>query len=285
QDIISGKVDFACSDPPMKAAVHGSGGGFLQFPVILGAVVVVYNIPGFHGHLNLTGRVLAEIYLGKVRYWDDPRILRLNPALRGVLPHKPIIAVHRSDASGTTEIFTLFLYKSSSGIWPRSLVGKVIEWPVDRAGRGLGELGNPGVASAIVSTPYSIGYLEWSYAIDKGLPVAAIENGAGRFTLPSREGIERAYASLKPPEPTGDWTGYVYNVIYSSDPESYPIVGQTFMIVPLHIRDKAKCIALKEFIGYIAGPGQGLVPRGYAPLPDVLRMRALEAASMIKCGG
>ncbi len=288
EDILGGKVDFACSDPPLKrSALQAYRGRILQFPVILGAIVVTYNVPEIgSAQLNLSARILAGIYLGRIVYWDDPRIKELNPAVASRLPHKPIIAVHRSDASGTTQIFTTFLYKASGGLWPESLVGKVVSWPVDATGRGLGEQGNPGVANAIQHTPYSIGYIEWSYALSRGLPIARIENPYGAFVAPTRESVEAAYTGRPAPSPLGDWSTYVYEAIYSnSTPKAYPIVGQTFMILWRIQPDKAKCEALRSFIEYIAGPGQEHVPTGYAPLPPQLREVALNASKLIECGG
>lgn len=288
QDLLSRKVDFACSDPPLSVDILKEyGGRLVQFPVVLGAVVVTYNLPEAAGApLNLSGRVLAGIYLGLITYWDDPEIKRLNPAIAPQLPHRPIIAVHRSDASGTTELFTIFLYKSSGGLWPRSLVGKVIEWPVDSGGRGVGEQGNPGVASAIETTPYSIGYIEWSYAIERGLPIAGILNSAGIPVRPTVETIMAAFEGREPPPPTGDWSSYVYDSIYANtSANAYPIVGQTFMLAWVDQESPTKCRALKEFIVYIATEGQSIIPSGYAQLPGELRERVLEAASLIRCPG
>ena len=287
EDILGGKADFACSDPPLKRqALEAHRGEILQFPVVLGAIVVTYNLPGVNESINMSARVLAGIYLGMIKYWDDPEILQLNPGLRGRVPHKPIIAVHRSDASGTTQIFTTFLYKATNGYWPRSLVGKVVPWPVDEKGNGLGEQGNPGVASAVEGTPYSIGYIEWAYALQRHLPIARIENPHSLFVKPSRESVEAAYEALETPGPAGDWTVYVYNAIYSdASPKAYPIVGQTFMIVWRYHASREKCQALKAFIEYIAGPGQEQVLQGYAPLPENLRRVALEAAGLLECRG
>jgi len=128
-------VDFAGSDPPLPTSrwqqAKADPRGVVQIPIIIGAIVMVYNIPGFEGRLKLDGETIALIYLGEIEYWNDPRIQRLNPDLK--LPNQRIIAVHRSDSSGTTHVFTLFLYKASNGKWPKELVEKAIEWPVDSA--------------------------------------------------------------------------------------------------------------------------------------------------------
>ncbi len=287
-DIINHLVDFACSDPPLAEKFYQKlRGKIMQFPVVLGAVVVSYNVPEIKGYqLRLNGTVLAKIYLGEIRYWDDPAIKALNPEIADKLPHREIIAVHRSDASGTTEIFTTFLYKASHGLWPRSLVGKTIEWPVDRKGRGVGQQGNPGVTETIKRTPYSIGYIEWAYAIENNLPVALIENPYGEFVAPSRETITAAFNIENPPSPLDDWTKVAESFVYSkASKNAYPIAGQTFMLVWRTGYPENKCLALKKFIEYIATEGQGVLPKGYAPLPPVLRKVALEAAKLLECGG
>ncbi|NOZ88378.1 MAG: phosphate ABC transporter substrate-binding protein PstS [Crenarchaeota archaeon] len=287
-DILAGLVDFAASDPPLpRAKWERVRGRILQFPVVLGAVVVTYNVPEIGNvSLNFTGEVLAGIYMGEIRFWDDPAIKELNPAVADRLPHREIIAVHRSDASGTTEIFTLFLSKSCRRWAERVGHGKLVEWPVDQAGNGIGQEGNQGVTLAIKTNPYSIGYVEWAYALENGLPVARIANPSGRFVAPTRESIAAAFALDSPPSPADDWSSVAQRFVYSSaSPDAYPIAGQTFLLVYSSYGSEAKCQAVKEFIRFIAGEGQDLIPKGYAPLPEQLRRVALQAADMIECGG
>lgn len=286
KDIVQRLVDFAGSDPPLARKFYEKyRGKIMQFPVVLGAVVVTYNLPEIGGKsLRLDGVTLAKIFLGKITYWDDPAIKKLNPDIADKLPHKEIIVVHRSDASGTTQIFTTFLYKASKGLWPRDLVGKTIDWPVDKTGRGIGQQGNPGVVQTIKATPYSIGYVEWAYALENKLPVALIENPAGKFVAPSRESISAAFALKNPPSPLDDWTSTAEKFVYSdASPDAYPIAGQTFLIVWRTGYPPEKCLALKEFIKYIAGEGQENLPKGYAPLPPVLRKVAEQAAQLLEC--
>ena len=282
-DLLAGLVDFAGSDPPLpRDKWEQLRGTILQFPVILGAVVVSYNLPGLGNvELNFTGEVLAAIYLGEISYWDDPAIKQLNPAVADKLPHHEITVVHRSDASGTTELFTLFLYKSSPEWRKRVGYGKTVEWPVDETGRGIGQEGNQGVTQALLSTPYSIGYIEWGYAIEYGLPVARIANPYGVYVAPSTESIAAAYKIDKPPSPLDDWSSVAKSFIYSNaSRNAYPIVGQTFMLVRTGL-SREKCAAMRSFIEYIAGPGQESLPKGYAPLPPALREVAREAARLL----
>ncbi len=286
KDIVNKLVDFAGSDVPLiRTAWKRYEGRILQAPVVLGAIAVVYNVPELEGYtLRLNGEVLAKIYLGEIEYWDDPMIKSLNPNVSDRLPHKRIIAVHRSDSSGTTAIFTLFLHKSSNGIWPRDLVGKSIDWPVDKTGRGVGQQGNPGVTEAIKQNKYSIGYVELAYALEHNLSIAAIENPYGEYVLPTPETISAAFAVDEVPTPLDDWTSVVEEFVYSkASRNAYPITGQTFIIVWREQDDYAKCVAIKSFLNFIASEGQDILPTGYAPLPKTLRQVVEDMAELIMC--
>ncbi len=284
---LQGVVDFAGSDPPLKRADwERLRGRVVQVPVILGAVAVVYNIPGLRGHLNLSGEVLAGIYLGRVRYWDDPSIRALNPGVE--LPHREIVAVHRSDSSGTTNVFTLFLHKSAPSLWPEGLVGKSIEWPVDSTGRGVGGKGNQGVAEQVRQNPYSVGYVEYNYAVKTGLSYAWIVNREGVSVPPSRETVlaaaEAALASL-PSSPLDDWSGAFQAIVYAPGRESYPIASFSFLILRTHYPDPAKARALSSFLHWLATRGYDYVIEGYAPVPPAIRSMIDEAARIVGGGG
>ncbi len=285
-NFLSGVRDFAASDPPLpKGKWEELRGRVLQVPVVLGAVVVIYNIPGFEGILNLTGEVLARIYLGEIEYWDDPAIARLNPAAD--LPHERIVAVYRSDSSGTTQVFTMYLSKSAPDAWPAELVGKTIDWPVASAGRGVGAKGNEGVSRVVASTPYSIGYVELSYALDSGLPVAALDNGAGELVLPTPESVAAAArAAGLPGSPLDDFSGVLEAMVYSGVPGAYPLASFSFLILWADYQDPAKARALAAFLEYIAGPGRepGNLAPGYFPVPEEARRLAVEAARIIAGG-
>lgn len=278
--------DFGASDPPLPHDVWVKNEGkVIQMPVILGAVVVVYNIPGINGSLNLTGEVVAKIYAGQIEYWDDPQITSLNPGVK--LPHKQIIAVHRSDGSGTTEVFTTFLHKSAPDVWGEDKVGKTVEWPVDSTGRGVGAKGNEGVTETLKSTPYSIGYIEWSYALDSKLPMAALQNANGDFVLPTKEGIQKAASHLPLPDsPLGDFSQVVDAVVYSDTPGAYPVASFSFLLFWTD-NPAGKVDALKELIRYINNEGQdpGNIVKGYVPIPVELRQFNLKALDYIKAEG
>lgn len=281
---LQGVLDFAGSDPPLKRGVWEKyRGDVLQVPVIVGAVVVVYNVPGVGPGLNLSGEVLAKIYKGEIEYWDDPAITSLNPHTS--LPHEKIMAVHRSDSSGTTNVFTLFLHKAAPDTWPEDLVGKTIDWPVDSTGRGVGGKGNQGVAEQVRQTPYSIGYVELAYATQTGLPVARIENSAGRFIEPSNETImaaaEGAISGMSI-GPRDDWNPVFEAIVYAPGEDSYPIATLSFLILRASYNDQAKAEALAGFLEWLAHEGYKHVVKGYVPLPESARHVLTDAANILR---
>lgn len=283
--LVDRTVDFACSDPPLTRELWESyKGEVLQIPWLMGAVVVIYNVPESpRDHsLRLTPEVLAKVFKGEIERWDDPEIKGLNPEVAERLPSVPIVVVHRSDSSGTTEVFTTFLHKAAPDLWPKELVGKTIEWPVDRLGRGVGAKGNEGVTAAVLQTPYSIGYVEWSYAIENGLPVAAIRNAAGRFTLPTAEAIKAAAEGVQMPKSAlEDFSHILQEVIYSGNEGSYPLASFTFILLWRAYADRAKALALSEFLKWIAIEGyKNLVP-GYAAPPQSVVNMLLDAAELL----
>jgi phosphate transport system substrate-binding protein len=281
-------VDFACSDPPLSREKYERfRGRILQMPVIIGAVAVVYKIPGYHGPLNLSADVIADIYRGVIRYWDDPRIKALNPAAK--LPHVEIKAIHRADASGTTEVFTFFLHKAAPDHWPSSLVGKTVEWPVDKTGRGIGAKGNQGVASEFKALDSAITYVELGYALENNFSIAAIRNADGVFVLPNTSTIQAAVREalrrgLLPDSPASDWSGALNAIVYAPGGRSYSIVSFTFMIVWTSY-PRVKAEAIREFIQFINTVGQEHVVEGYVPIPEELRSINLKAVGMVKGEG
>ncbi|MEM1897129.1 MAG: phosphate ABC transporter substrate-binding protein PstS [Ignisphaera sp.] len=278
-------TDFAASDPPLtKSQYEQYRGQVMQIPWIMGAVVVVYNVPEIKGHnLKLTGEVIAKIYRGEIEYWDDPAIKELNPDIANILPRKQIIAVHRSDSSGTTEIFTIFLNKAAPNIWDKDLVGKVVNWPVDATGRGIGAKGNEGVTATVLQTPYSIGYVELSYALENNLPIAAIRNAAGRFVLPTDETIRNAAKGISiPSSPLDDFSEMFVEVIYSQHEDSYPISSLAFLFVWREYGDRNKALALSEFLKWIAIEGYSNMVRGYVAPPQQIIELLLSAARLLE---
>lgn len=284
-----GLVDFAGSDPPLKKDIYEEfqgKGGIVQFPVIVGTIVVVHNIPNVDTEkLKLTGEVIAKIYLGEITYWDDPKIKELNPNLD--LPHEKIIAVHRSDGSGTTRIFTAYLSRVYSE-W-KSRVGSdfTVQWPVDQLGNGVGAKGNEGVAAAVKQNPYSIGYVETAYAYQTGLKIALIKNRDGQYVLPTAEAVQSSLIALTKilPKASDDWSGvFPDETVDPPGSKSYPLTAFSFVILKQKYDDPAKAAILKEFFEWVLTEGQkkdNIVP-GYDPLPPEVAGIGLEGLKLIK---
>ncbi|MEM3229362.1 MAG: phosphate ABC transporter substrate-binding protein PstS [Fervidicoccaceae archaeon] len=285
---MQGLIDFAGSDPPLTTSdwekAKNDPRGVIQLPVLVGSVVITYNIPGIASKLKLTGEVLSLIYKGEIEYWDDRRIAELNQGIS--LPHEKIVAVHRSDSSGTTNIFTLFLYKSSNGLWPRDLVGKAIDWPVDKTGRGLGGKGNQGVADIVSRTPYSLGYVEYAYAFLQNLPTALIMNSEGIFVeanMTTMMEAIRASMDKLPQSPEGDFNDFWNAVIYSPGKQSYPVTSFAFLIFH-KVYPSNKVEGIKQLIQFINNEGRNYIIEGYVPIPDELARFNLNSLNLIVSG-
>ena len=285
QDFIEGLVDFAGSDPPMPhnlwLVAKRKFGGVLQAPTIAGAVVVVFNIPGVK-KLNLTGCVLAKIFMGEIKYWDDPAIQKLNPGVK--LPHKEIIPVHRSDSSGTTKYFTYYLAKSCKEWAEKYGYGKV--WPVQ--GVGIGAQGNPGVAEAVKNTPYSIGYVEYAYALEYRLPIAALSppGDNSHFYLPNEKTAEEVLSEVAKmlPAPDEDWSKTFGKTIDAAAKiGGYPLIAYTHILVRMKYDDPKKCEAMKMLLEWLyrANVEKLDIVKGYFPLPKPLAEKLLQAANMV----
>lgn len=284
-----GVLDFAGSDPPLKADIYNEfkdKGGIVQFPVIIGTIVIVHNIPTVESEkLKLTGEVIAKIYLGEIIYWDDPAIKALNPELN--LPHEKIIAVHRSDGSGTTRVFTAYLAKVSQD-W-KSKVGSdfTVAWPVDQLGNGVGGKGNEGVAAAVQQNLYSIGYVETAYAYEVGLKIALIKNKDGNYVLPTKEAVESASKALVRvlPKADEDWSNiFPDETVDPPGKDSYPITSFSFVILRQAYDNPVKVAILKEFFQWVLTEGQKNenIVAGYDPLLPEVAMIGLEGLKLLR---
>lgn len=284
-DFKNGLVDFACSDPPLKEDLWRElekRGQPLQFPIIIGAISVVYNLPGVD-NLRLSKDALVAIFLGDIEYWDDPIIKELNPEAQ--LPHEKIIVVHRSDSSGTTAVFTTYLSIISEEWRENAGAGKVVDWPVDKLGRGLGGKGNQGVTAIIKQNPNTIGYVELAYSINENLQAALIENKDGNFVAPSPETIKSAVsrAGASVPPPTEGYKEKLEQFLDAPGENSYPIIAFSHMIVwSEYPSDKAE--AIRDFITWILTEGQKdeNIMTGYVGLPEEVAEIGLSAAEIIK---
>ncbi len=291
ETFLQGLTQIGRSDPPVTLDVWNrfisTGDQPFQFPEIVGAVVVSYNLPGI-SHLNLSQDTLGGIFIGSIEYWDNYRIARDNPGIH--LPHQKIIVVHRSDASGTTDIFTTYL-SLINRTWAKEVgSGKTVNWPTDKIGRGLAGNGNPGVVAILKQTKYSICYTELSYAINEKLSTAALENRDGNFVEPTEKTIRAAVSKVSSdiPPPNEGYRENISQLLNAPGNESYPIVAFTHLLVWKNINGKhytkEEAIAIKEFLKWILTDGQkpeNLTP-GYVGLPRNVAEIGLKAASQIE---
>lgn len=237
-------VDFGASDDPMTSESL-SEAGWMQFPTVIGGVVPVVNIKGIEsGKLKLSGDVLAKIYLGKIKTWNDPEIAKLNPGLE--LPKLPITPVRRADGSGTTWIFTNYLSKVSKEWSDGPGCGKDVKWPAGIAGKG-----NPGIANAVQKTIGAIGYVEYAYAVESKLTCASLQNQAGNFAAPGMESFEAAAKNA-------DWANSkdFYMVLTNQTGEkTWPICGATYLLIYKDQKDASKAKEMLKFFTWCLDEG------------------------------
>jgi phosphate transport system substrate-binding protein len=282
-DLQTATADFAGSDPALKSSdLAKMKGPVLQFPVAFGAITVSYNLSGVKSGLKLDGPTIANIFLGKIKTWNDPAIAALNPGLK--LPSTAITVVHRSDSSGTTDGFTTYLSDVEPG-WKSSIgSGKIVKWPTGTAGKG-----NSGVAALVKSTPGAIGYVEQAYALVNNFTYAAVKNSAGSYILPTIANTSAAAVGLKIPADLG------ISTINAPGASAYPIVSQTFLDAykdPCKSGGASTSVAkgLKDFFTYAFGTGQTTLGAGssqlpYAPLPSDLKAKDQAQLATMVCNG
>jgi phosphate transport system substrate-binding protein len=218
-----GTVDFGASDAPMSDEEMAKlKAPAFHIPTVLGAVVMTYNVPEITKPLNLTGPIVAEIYMGKITKWNAPEIAAVNKGV--ALPNKDILVVHRSDGSGTTYIFTDYLSNVSPAWSSGPGKAKDVQWPV-----GLGGKGNDGVAGQVKQVAGSIGYVELAYARQNKLPYASLKNAAGRFIAPSIESITEAAAATAAKLPAN--TDFRVSIVNAPAAGAYPIASFTYLLV------------------------------------------------------
>ena len=269
REVDFGASDTAMSDEEMRRAKDGAK----LIPVTAGMVVLAYNLPGSRGTLRLSREVYADIFLGRIKKWNDPRLAALNPELR--LPERTIITVARQDSSGTTFAFTNHLSAISPAWKAGPGAGKVLGWP----SAPMLQRGNEGVAQRIKLSDGAIGYVEYSYAKRLGLAAAALENRAGRYVVPSDAGGQAAFkhnleafpANLRVflPDPLGE--------------DSYPIVSFSWLLLNERYADSAHAETLKRFVAWALDKGQNYSAElGYVPLPPEVAKLARATLAEIK---
>jgi phosphate transport system substrate-binding protein len=281
--IIDNTVDFAGSDSVVTADEYAAGKDLQMYPMIAGAVVPIYNAEGVTQTLTLDGTTLAGIYNASITKWNDPAIAALNPGV--TLPDASITAVHRSDGSGTTEIFTNALSSFSSD-WKTNVgAGTSIEWPVDKAGNGIGGKGNQGVAAAVQNTPNSIGYVELSYALANKITFADMINQAGTKVTANADSLASAMNDF-----ANNFTDKLTNIIVDGPgANSWPIAGYTYIVLHTSsMTDCTKALKLVEFLKWSltdAGAAKRAADLGYSVLPDAVRTQVLAKLSGVTCNG
>lgn len=276
RQVTEGTVDFGASDAPMNEEELAKAPGMLHLPTVLGAVTVAYNLPGVQQPLNLSGDVLADVFLGRIRRWNDPRIAQLNPGVP--LPARDVLVVYRTDGSGTTYVFTDYL-ASVSPAWQQQVgTGKSVQWPT-----GLGAKGNEGVAGQVRQTEGAVGYVELAYARQTNLQTAAIRNRAGQFVQPSVEATSAAAEGVA--EQLGADPDFRVSIVDPAGAQAYPIASWTYLLVPPHLQDCAKANALAGVLRWSLTQGDEAARRlHYAPLPDAVQEQVLRKLGTLTCG-
>jgi phosphate transport system substrate-binding protein len=253
-------VDFGASDKPLAPSDLGAS-GLGQFPLVIGGVVPVVNIPGIRpGQLRFSGPLLGDIYLGNVKTWNDPRIAKLNPGVS--LPSSAITVVHRSDGSGTTFNWVHYLSQVNPEWQSKVGEGTSVQWPT-----GIGGKGNEGVAAYVNQIPNSIGYVEYAYVIQNKMKFAQVQNSAGKFISPSARTFQAAASHA-------NWAKAIdfYLVMTNAaGVDSYPITATTFVIMYKTPKDPQRSAAALKFFRWAISKGQPQAAAlDYVPLPPVL---------------
>ena len=271
-------VDFAASDNPMSDdSMKAAPAKLLHIPTAIGAVVPAYNLPGVTAPLKFTGAVLADIYLGKIKTWNDKAIAALNPGV--TIPPLPITVARRSDGSGTTYVFSDYLSKVSTEWKSKVGVGNSLQWPV-----GTGAKGNDGVAGVVKSTPGAIGYVELVYAKQNKLPYGSVQNRAGKFIVADNGPAALAAKGVVIPADTR------VSLTNSANADAYPIASFTYVIFyqdqKYGSRTQAQAQQLKKLLTWMVTSGQQYnEPLDYAKLPDNVSSKAKTIINSLTFGG
>lgn len=274
-------VDFAGSDAPMnkeELAKATANGEVLQFPTIAGGVAIAYNIPGFEGDLKLTGPLVADIYLGTITNWSDPKIAAENPGAK--LPSLAIVPVARGDKSGTTFVFTSYLATQSPDSKDVIGVGKSGNWPAGQKGEK-----SDGVTSLIKDTKGAIGYIEQNYAAKNKLAVASLKNKAGAYVKPTPAAVSAAAAAA-----VSQFKGGLTADIWNQDgQDAYPIASFSYVMIYkdlAYTKDEAKAKALADFLKWATTEGQKqAADLDYAPMGEDVSKKVAEALSGLTFSG
>ena len=268
---IQGITDFGASDVAMKdEEILSAKHNVVMIPATAGSIVLAYNVPGVQSVLKLTRAAYIGILVGDIKSWNAPEIAKANPGVN--LPNTPITVVTRSDGSGTTAVFTGHCAEVSSEFTAKVGSGKSVTWPA-----GIGAKGNEGVTALIKSTPGAIGYVEYGFAANNKLAMAALQNKAGNFITPSVEAAATTLASIKLP------ANLRFFILDPKGSNDYPIVTFTWLLVKKEYADPAKAAAVKAFVTYGLTKGQAIAPQlGYVTLPSGVAAKAQAAVETVK---
>ena len=280
---ISGRAQIGASDVFMSDEQLAAEPGVANIPLAIAAVTVNYNLPGLNdARLKLDGPVIAGIYAGDVRFWNDPQLVKLNPG--AALPHRTIIPIRRSDSSGTTEIFTQYLTYSTPSWEDGPGTGTIVEWPPVRG--AIGAVENRGMVEASGRTPYSIAYVGASLhdAVERaGLGTARLGNQAGRFVLPTTQSVSEAAATLESRTP-GDER---LSLVYAPGDGTYPLVGYEYAVVATKQRSPQTAAAIRSFLAWVldeygGGAQRHLDAVRFVALPEYVRSLSLAQVEQIR---
>jgi phosphate transport system substrate-binding protein len=269
-------VDFGASDAPMSDAdLKAAPREILHIPTVLGAVVITYNLEGVKQSLRFSPEVLADVFLGKIMKWNDPKIAADNPGV--TLPASDITVVHRSDSSGTSAVFTDYLSKVSAEWKEKVGAGVSPSWPI-----GLGGKGNEGVTGQVKNTPNTIGYIELVYAVKNNLPVAQIKNASGAFIEPSIDTVTAAAAASAATMPDD----LRISITNAAGAQAYPISSYTYILVYKDQKDAGKGKALVDFLWWGIHDGEKFAEElQYAPLPADIVKKAEAKINLVTSNG
>ena len=275
RQIKAATVDFGATDKPLKPDEQQTA-GLVQFPTVIGGVVPVVNLPGVQSNqLKLTGPLLASIFLGEIKKWNDPKITAVNPGM--TLPGLPITVAHRSDGSGTSFLFTSYLSKVSAGWAGRVGANDSVEWPAGQGGKG-----NDGVAAIVRQTPGAIGYVEYVFVKQGKLASVSMQNRSGQFVVPAAANFAAAAARA-------DWAhapGYYLLLLDQPGPSAWPITGATFILMYKEAKNAGSSAEVLKFWDWCYAEGDAQANNlDYVPLPAAVKAQIRRSWSQVTSGG
>lgn len=277
QQFLAKTVAFGASDAPLTDEQMTQAGGqanVVHIPVTQGSVVIAYNLSGVSKQLRFSPESIAGMYLGTIRLWNDPKIAADNPGVS--LPTKPVLVVHRSEGSGTTDIFTDYLSKVSAEWKMKVGRGSSVQWPT-----GIGAQGNEGVANQVKNTEGGVGYIELAYARQNKMAYGLVKNQKGNYIDPNPKNVTNAAASL-----TDLPADLRFSITDQPGPQAYPIAGSTWVLLYTSQSDAQQGKLVADFVKWAITDGQKYANElDYAVLSRNLTQKAEAALRTVKCGG